>query len=122
MHSTGPIQQIVLCRVLKVHSPVYIRQLSGLGSWGRLNFVMTEFSEVQLRVRSVVVSEGLCRPPARSPPYEGVEFLQAEIPQRPLLLSTVLGDERTKPGKAEHLALRVVGLYQPVAVEEDTIP
>src|SRR5215212_9610741 len=30
-------------------------------------FAYTEFYEVQLRVQSVVVSEGLCRPPAASP-------------------------------------------------------
>jgi hypothetical protein len=30
----------------------------------------------------------------------------------------VLGDERLKPGETEHLTLGVVGLYQPIAVEE----
>src|SRR5215210_3852968 len=30
----------------------------------------------------------------------------------------MLGDERTKPRKAEHLTLRVVSLYEAVAVEE----
>src|SRR5215207_5592705 len=52
-------------------------------------------------------------------PYEGVEFLQAEIPQRALL--TVLGYERPKPREAEHLTLRVVGLYQTITVEEDAL-
>jgi membrane protein len=33
----------------------------------------------------------------------------------------VLRDERPKPREAEHLALRVVGLYKAVAVEEDAI-
>ena len=30
----------------------------------------------------------------------------------------MLGYKRPKPGKAEHLAFRVVGLDQPIAVEE----
>jgi hypothetical protein len=29
------------------HSSAYIRELSGLGSWGRLNFALTAYSEVQ---------------------------------------------------------------------------
>src|ERR687897_2108726 len=33
----------------------------------------------------------------------------------------MLGDERPKPGKAEHLSFRVVSLYKPVAVEEDAL-
>src|SRR5215210_9030603 len=33
----------------------------------------------------------------------------------------MLGDQLSQPGEAEHLALRVVGLYQPVAVEECTL-
>src|SRR5215204_6249816 len=52
-------------------------------------------------------------------PYEGVEFLQAEIPQRALL--TLLGNECPKPGEAEHLTLRIVGLYQIITVEEDAL-
>jgi hypothetical protein len=48
---------------------------------------------------------------------EGVELLHQEVSQRPLLLG-LLGDERTKPGKVEHLALRVVSLYQPA--EQDS--
>jgi hypothetical protein len=32
-------------------------------------------------------------------------------------IATVLGDERPKPGEAEHLAFWVVSLYEPVAVE-----
>ena len=36
-------------------------------------------------------------------------------------LLSVLGDELTKPRETEHLTLRVVGLYQPIAVEEDTL-
>jgi dihydrofolate reductase len=47
-------------------------------------------------------------------------FLQAQFPKRALL--TLLGDEGSKPGEADHLALRVVGLYQPVTVEKDIIP
>src|SRR5215213_4414532 len=50
-------------------------------------------------------------------PYEGVELLHQELPQRPLLLS-VLSDERTKLRKAEHLTLRVMSLYEAVAVEQ----
>src|SRR5215207_216163 len=49
-------------------------------------------------------------------PYEGVEFLQAEIPQRALL--TMLGNKRPKPWEAEHLAHGVMSLYQPVTVEQ----
>src|ERR687898_2392524 len=52
-------------------------------------------------------------------PNEGVEFLQAEIPQRVLL--TLLVNKRPKPREADHLAFRIVGLYQPVAVEKDII-
>jgi hypothetical protein len=33
----------------------------------------------------------------------------------------VLRHERPKPREAEHLAFRVVGLYQPVAVEQDAL-
>src|SRR5215210_5487608 len=33
----------------------------------------------------------------------------------------MLGDERPQPGEAEHLALRIVGLYQPIAVEKSTV-
>ena len=33
----------------------------------------------------------------------------------------MLGDERLKTAKAENLAFRVVGLYQPVAVEEGAV-
>src|SRR5215213_2751608 len=51
---------------------------------------------------------------------EGVELPQEKVPQRSLL-SSVLCDERPKPREAEHLALRIVGLYQPVAVEEGAI-
>ena len=47
-------------------------------------------------------------------------FLQAQFPKRALL--TLLGDEGSKPGEADHFALRVVGLYQPVTVEKDIIP
>ena len=39
-----------------------------------------------------------------------------EVPQHPLL--AVLGDKPPKPREAEHLAFGVVGLYQPIAVEE----
>src|SRR5215203_369360 len=49
-------------------------------------------------------------------PNEGVELLHEEVPQRSHL--TMLGDECTKPRKGEHLAFRVVSLYQSVAVEE----
>jgi hypothetical protein len=49
-----------------------------------------------------------------------VKFLHEEIPQRTLILA-VLGDEPLQPGEAEHLALGVVGLYQPVAVEQDAV-
>src|SRR5215213_8350814 len=49
-------------------------------------------------------------------PHEGVKLFQEEVPQRSLL--TMLGDERPKPREAEHLALGVVGLYQPIAVEQ----
>src|SRR5215208_7464930 len=52
--------------------------------------------------------------------YEGVKLLHQEVPQSPLLC--VLGDESTKPREAEHLTLGVVSLYQPVAVEEHTLP
>jgi hypothetical protein len=52
-------------------------------------------------------------------PYEGVEFLQEELPKRSLL--TMLSNKRLQPREAEHLALGVVSLYQPVAVEESTL-
>src|SRR5215217_333557 len=47
---------------------------------------------------------------------EGVELLQEQVPKRSLL--SVLGDERSKLRKAEHSALGVMGLHQPVAVEQ----
>ena len=37
-------------------------------------------------------------------PYEGMKLFQEEVSQCSLL--TMISDERTKPGKAEHLALR----------------
>jgi hypothetical protein len=52
-------------------------------------------------------------------PYEGVKLLHEEVPQRFLL--TAPRDESTKSRKAEHLALRIMSLYQPVAVEEGAI-
>src|SRR5215217_1031870 len=33
----------------------------------------------------------------------------------------MLGDERPQPGEPEHLALEVVSLYQPIAVEKNAI-
>ena len=33
----------------------------------------------------------------------------------------MLGNKRPKPREAKHLTLRVVGLYQTIAVEEDTL-
>jgi hypothetical protein len=50
-------------------------------------------------------------------PCEGVKLFQEELPQRSLL--AMVGDESTKPWEAEHLTVRVVGLYQPVGVEQD---
>src|SRR5215211_2258451 len=84
-----------------------------------LNFAFKAFSEVQLRVRSVVVSEGLCRPPVPNPPYERIELLYECLIQR--LLLTMLADECTQPRKAEHLPLGVMGLNQAVSVEESAI-
>src|SRR5918995_1287046 len=43
MPSPDPIQQIVLCRVSRVHSPAYIRNCY----YPQLNFAITEFSEVR---------------------------------------------------------------------------
>ena|SRR5215204_353177 len=45
-------------------------------------------------------------PPGRNPPVS------------PL---TLLGDECPKPREAEHLTLRIVGLYQTITVEEDAL-
>jgi hypothetical protein len=50
-------------------------------------------------------------------PHEGVEFFYEQVPKCPYL--TVLGDERLKPRKAEHLPVWVMGLYQAVAIEEE---
>src|SRR5215211_7552294 len=47
---------------------------------------------------------------------EGVELFHQEVHQRPL--PAVLGDERSQLGEAEHLASGVMGLYEPIAVEE----
>src|ERR671914_1968804 len=49
-------------------------------------------------------------------PHEGVQFLQENVTKWPLL--SVLGNECPQPREAEHLALRVVGLYQSIAVEQ----
>src|SRR5215207_11420983 len=53
-------------------------------------------------------------------PHEGVELLHQELPQRFLLIS-VMGNKLPKPREAEHLAFRVMGLYQPIAVEEHVL-
>jgi hypothetical protein len=52
-------------------------------------------------------------------PHEGVQFLQENVTKWPLL--SVLGDERLKTGKAEHLTLGVVGLNEAVSVEEGAV-
>src|SRR5215217_7889358 len=82
------------------------------------NYVVTEFSEVQLGCGTLQRKEGDVILLLPALPYEGMKLFQEEVSQCSLL--TVLGNKRTKPGKAEHLALRVVGLYQPVGVEQDT--
>ena len=51
--------------------------------------------------------------------HEGVELLHEEVPKRSLL--TMLGDVRPKSRKAKHLSLGVVGLDQPVSVEEGAV-
>src|SRR5215217_4661599 len=81
------------------------------------NYVVTESSEVQLGCGTLQRKEGDVVLLLPALPYEGVKLFQEEVSQCSLL--TVLGDERTKPRKAEHLTLRIVGLYQPVGVEQD---
>src|SRR5215217_8862227 len=53
-------------------------------------------------------------------PDEGVEFLHQEVHKGSFL--SVLCDQTSKPRKAEHLTLEVVGLYQPIAVEQHAAP
>src|SRR5215218_8673855 len=52
-------------------------------------------------------------------PDEGVEFLHQEVHKGSFL--SVLCDQTSKPRKAEHLTLGVVGLDQPIAIEQSVV-